>query len=342
MRIKGITYDTGFINSGVSTKEKFESHIVKREMQIIKNDLHCNAVRITGGDADRLEMAGQLAAAEGLEVWYCPFTCGLTREELTNFVVECAERAEGIRKKGAEVVFLTGSEISLFNIGFFEGETLSERLDFMKNPVKIREQIPQVRSRIKEFLSKTVQLVRENFKGQISYASIPLEAVDWNLFDLIATDAGHRSADIAPYFQQGIRNLVSQGKPVAITEFGCCTYQGAADKGARADWIIEWVDERAHNLNGIYTRDENEQASYILELLEIFDTEKVDAVFVNTFARYDLPHQGNPIEDLDLASQGIVKVYKDGLGETYPDMPWEPKNAFKALAAYYNRGKNDL
>jgi hypothetical protein len=335
MRIRGITYDTGFINSGVSTKEKFEPNIVKREMQIIKNDLHCNAVRITGGDADRLEIAAQLAAAEGLEVWYCPFTCGLTIDELINFIVDCAQRAESIRSKGSEVVFLTGSEVSLFNKGFFEGETLSERLELIKELTKLREQIPQVRSRMKEFLAKTVQLVREKFKGKISYASIPLEAVDWNLFDFIATDAGHRSADVAPYFQQGIRALVGQGKPVAITEFGCCTYKGAADQGARADWIIEWVDGRAHHLNGIYTRDENEQAAYILELLEIFDAEKVDAAFVNTFARYDLPHSENPLEDLDLASGGIVKIYKDGLGETYPDMPWEPKISFRHLAAYY-------
>jgi hypothetical protein len=335
MRIKGITYDTGFIHAGVSTKEKFEPTIVKREMHIIKNDLHCNAVRITGGDTDRLEIAAQLAAAEGLEVWYSPFTCGLTIDELTSFLVDCAERAEGIRCKGSEVVFLTGSEISLFNKGFFQGETLSDRLDLIKEPAKLREQIPQVQNRMKEFLVKTAQLVREKFNGKISYASIPLEAVDWNLFDFIATDGGHRSADIAAYFQQGIRALVNQGKPVAITEFGCSTYRGAADKGARGDWIIEWVDGRANHLNGIYIRDENEQASYILELLEIFDTEKVDSAFVNTFARYDLPHQEDPLKDLDLASGGIVKVYKDRLGETYPDMPWEPKAAFKVLAEYY-------
>jgi hypothetical protein len=336
MRIKGITYDTGFINSGISTRDNFESNIVKREMHIIKNDLHCNAVRITGGDADRLEVAARLAVAEGLEVWYCPFTCNLTTDELLNFLVDSAERAERIRSKGSEVIFITGSEISLFNKSFFQGETLSERLDLIKEPAKLREQIPTVRNRMKEFLAKAVQLVREKFNGKISYASIPLEAVDWNLFNFIATDAGHRSADIAPYFQQGIRALVSQGKPVAITEFGCSTYRGAADKGARADWVIEWVDGRANHLNGIYIRDENEQAAYILELLEIFDAEKVDAAFVNTFARYDLPHREDPIKDLDLASGGIVKVYKDSPGKTYPDMPWEPKAAFRVLAEYYN------
>jgi hypothetical protein len=130
--------------------------------------------------------------------------------------------------------------------------------------------------------------------------------------------------------------MVSLGKPVAITEFGCCTYRGAADKGARADWIIEWDDDgRASRLNDTYVRDENEQAAYILELLEIFESEKVDAVFVNTFARYDLPHREDPIKDLDLASGGVVKVYENKRGKTYPDMSWEPKKAFKALAEYF-------
>ena len=120
MRIKGIVYDTGFINAGVTTKENFDPTIIKREMHIIKNDLHCNAVRITGGDADRLETVAALAASEGLEVWYCPFTCGLTIDELSSFLIDASERAERIRILGAEVVFIAGSEISLINKGFFK------------------------------------------------------------------------------------------------------------------------------------------------------------------------------------------------------------------------------
>src|SRR6478672_1365877 len=117
MRIKGIVYDTGFINAGVTTKDTFDINLIKREMHIIKNDLHCNAVRITGGDADRLETVAALAASEGLEVWYCPFTCGLTISELSSFLIDAAGRAERIRSTGADVVFITGSETSLFNRG---------------------------------------------------------------------------------------------------------------------------------------------------------------------------------------------------------------------------------
>jgi hypothetical protein len=340
MRIKGIVYDTGFINNDITTKEKFNADVIKREMHIIKNDLHCNAVRITGGDAFRLEIVASLAASEGLEVWYCPFTCGLTIDELNSFLIDAAERAERIRNSGADVVFIAGSEISLINKGFFKEETLAERLLLITNPLKFREQLPQVQEKIKVFLIEVVQQVRQKFKGKISYASLPFEGVDWSLFDFIATDAGHRSAAIAPYFQKGIRTLVSQGKPVAITEFGCCTYRGAADTGARADWIIVWDNNgHASHLNDTYIRDENEQANYLLELLEIFDAEKVDAVFVNTFVRYDLPHREEPVKDLDIASGGVVKVYENRQGKTYPDMFWEPKTAFYALGEYYNKNE---
>jgi hypothetical protein len=44
-------------------------------------------------------------------------------------------------------------------------------------------------------------------------------------------------------------------------------------------------------LTGDFTRDEEEQARYICESLEIFEAERVDAAFVYTFARYDLPHR---------------------------------------------------
>jgi len=43
------------------------------------------------------------------------------------------------------------------------------------------------------------------------------------------------------------------------------------------------------------------------------------------------------VDDLDLASYGIVKVFDDRHGDTYPGTPWEPKAAFTALAEYYRR-----
>jgi hypothetical protein len=81
--------------------------------------------------------------------------------------------------------------------------------------------------------------------------------------------------------------------------------------------IIVWgADGRADRLNGEYVRDEAEQATYLRELLEVFEAEGVDAVFVYTFARYDLPHREDPRTDLDLASRGVVKVLDGQSGRT--------------------------
>jgi hypothetical protein len=124
-------------------------------------------------------------------------------------------------------------------------------------------------------------------------------------------------------------------KPVALTEFGCTTHRGAADLGGRGAMIVEWDGAKPLRLLGDYVRDENEQATYLRELLDIFNAESVDTAFVCTFASYNLPHRGNPREDFDLASYGVVKVLEGRRGHTYPDMPWESKAAYTALADYY-------
>ena len=36
-----------------------------------------------------------------------------------------------------------------------------------------------------------------------------------------------------------------------------------------------------------------------------------------------------------MASAGVVKVLEGRRGRTYPDMAWEPKAAFTALADHY-------
>jgi hypothetical protein len=342
MRIQGITYDTGFASAGTTTHEPFVPEIVRREMQIIQTDLHCNAVRITGAHPDRLEIAAKFAAEAGLEVWFCPFSSGLAREQLFDLLVDCAQRAERLRLQGAEVVFLTGSEISLFTSGFIPGESHTERLALLTSPEELRKAIGGIRARINEFLGHAVEASRMRFRGKLSYASIPFEGIDWSRFDIIATDAGYRTAAFAARFRDDIRAFVAlgkmQGKPVAVTEFGCGTFRGAGDLAIRDDSNIEWgPGARPVGLKGEPVRDEEEQARYLRELLDVFAAEGVDNVFVYTFARYDLPVRCATREDFDVVSAGVVKVLEGGCGKRYPEMPWEPKAAFYALAERYQR-----
>ena len=81
-------------------------------------------------------------------------------------------------------------------------------------------------------------------------------------------------------------------------------------------------------------RDEHEQSRYATELLDVFDELGVDSAFWFTFAGYRLPHRNDPRHDLDLASYGVVKMLDaPATGTPYPDMPWEPKTVFDALAS---------
>jgi hypothetical protein len=41
MRAKGIAYDTGFIYKGSVSRERFDPGVVRRELAIIRDDLHC-------------------------------------------------------------------------------------------------------------------------------------------------------------------------------------------------------------------------------------------------------------------------------------------------------------
>ncbi|MVZ99158.1 hypothetical protein F8568_001900 [Actinomadura sp. LD22] len=336
MRAYGITYDTGFASAGTTTHEPFDPDLVRREMRVIRDELHCDAVRVTGGVQDRLETAARHAADAGLEVWYSPFTNGLTQDELMAFLLDGAGRAERIRRSGASVVYLTGSEIALFTDGFLPGGDLASRVALMTEaPARFRAALPDLHARVNDFLGRAVAAVRERFSGPVGYASLPFEGVDWTPFDIIATDAGYRDAATAPTFGACLAGQTSQGKPFAVTEFGCTTHRGSADLGGHGESVLEYDDRaRPVRMTRPLVRDEQEQADYIRDLLDVYDRAGVDAAFVNTFARRDLPTSSDPESDFDKASYGIVKILEPGAARPRPDVPWTPKTAFHTLATH--------
>jgi hypothetical protein len=335
-----MTYDTGFIRQGEISRPHFDPPVVRRELAIIRDDLHCNAVQIIGGDPERLELAAGYAAELGLEVWFSPYPLELTTDEILCLFTDCAERAERLRMRGADVVFVTGVELSIMNRGFVPGDTLDDRLRLLLSQAgQQRERLREVSARVNDFLGDAAAMVRERFLGRITYAAIPFERVDWTLFDIMSVEL-IRNAEVAAQFRAGVRTLVGAGMPVAITGFGAATYRGAGDRGGRAMEILTYDEAGAPaRLSGEYARDEAGQATYLRELLEIFDAEGVDSAFVFLFALDNLPHRpgGDPRDDLDLASPGIVKPLEGRHGDSYPDMTWEPKAAFTAVAECYRR-----
>ncbi|WP_433192784.1 hypothetical protein ACQP1G_29330 [Nocardia sp. CA-107356] len=338
MRAIGVCYDTGFVNRGNSTHEPFDPDAVLRDMRAIHDDLHCDAVRITGGYVERLKQAAALAADVGLEVWICPFVNDVTQDELLELVADIAEFAERLRIQGANVVLAVGSELSLFVDGFFPGDDFEQRAAALPTPAG-QAAMAEVPARFNEFLGRAAEIARARFRGRLTYCCLPFERVNWELFDILATDAGYRSAALADRYPNLMRTYVTEGaklgKPVSVTEFGCVTYRGAADKADRGADILHWDADTATplRLDGAYERDEKAQAAHLLEMLDILDEAGIDTAFWYCFSRPDLIHRDDPTLDLDLASGGLVKVFEsvDGAVKT-----WEPKLAFTALA---NRGR---
>jgi hypothetical protein len=334
MELRGINYDTGFGGAvGDRSRVGFDPAVVRRELEIIATDLHCDAVRISGDDPDRIASAANAAIDAGLRVWFAPFPMDLTPPRLLPYFAGCAKRAEEIRARDPETVLVLGCEMSLFCTGFVPGAYLMERFRNAVDPAAWAAFSPEWD--FAEVLRGAVDVARQHFGGKITYAAGEWEEIDWSAFDFAAVDL-YRSADNRADFARHVRNHVGHGKPLVITEFGCCTYEGAADAGGTG-WTIVDLEARPRLLNGDYVRDEAGQAAYFTELMDVFEAEGVHGAFWFTFAGYESPSDPRPRHDLDLASYGAAKVLKGRTGTAYPGLSWEPKEVFHAIAARFGR-----
>ncbi len=341
MRRKGVCYDVGRVMLGRDWRPDFDPTVVHRELQIIKDDLHCNAVRVQGLDLDRLSTTAEDALAQGLEVWFSPEMWDRDQGETLAHVVEGARRAEGLRARWPDrVVFSVGSEVTLFTQGFLPGNNVLERLGHpsLRDTLRAGKHNPPLNA----FLARASASVRKVFHGPVTYASVGLETVDWTPFDFVGVDL-YREKRTREMYPQLIRRYLEFGKPVANMEFGCCTFKGAEDLGGRGWDIVDW-DKRPPRLKGDYVYDQSTQAREVAEMLRINDATGVDATFVFTFVEPGAGLEDDMEQqllkavafDLDIVRYSLVKTFLDGRhGSTYPDMPWEPKESFRAVSEYY-------
>jgi hypothetical protein len=345
MRNYGITYDTGITADGDCTRKHYDDAVARRELQVIATDLHATAVRVTGGDLQRLASAGQHALAAGLELWFSPVPVNLQPGALPGYFARCAAEAERLRQAHeGRVVLVTGCEISLWCAGFLPGgDTAAGRIATVTDPglqskPDVTAALGSGLERARRTLRDVASAAREQFAGPLTYAAGPWETVDWDLFDLVSVDA-YRDADNAAGYRDALRAYRRFGKPVAVTEFGCCTYRGAADRGGTGFMIVDEKTGPA-SIPGTYQRDEQEQVRYLHDVLAIYEAEDIDSAFWHTFAGFEYTrHLTDPHRDFDLASYGVVAVLDHARGTTYPDMAWEPKQVFGALAAAYARAR---
>jgi hypothetical protein len=387
MNRKGVCYDVGRVLMGGNWRPKFDPKEVHRELAILKGDLHCNAVRIQGLDIDRLVAASEAAMSQGLEVWFSPEMWDRSQGETLEYVAKAAEKAESLRQKWpGKLVFSVGSELTLFSQGMVEGESVFDRMSrpsFWGDMKAGKHNGP-----LNAYLANLNEATRNVFHGPVTYFSVPLETVNWRLFDFVGVDH-YRDARFKDAYGQMVSKYNSYGKPVVIGEFGCCTFKGAdllggngfmitfgmmeGLLGAKAQ-IPKMFMDLAHvppRIDGHYIRDEGLQASELVDQLGVLDKAGVEGAFVFNFITPNSPYRVDPMFDTDMASFSLVKSYAEAetaseftrqmviqaktllgvdldphilngfsgpMGEhgvTYPDLPWEPKASFRAVARYY-------
>ena len=331
MNRRGVCYDVGRVMMNKNFRPEFDPDTIKRELEIIKDDLHCNVVKICGKDVKKLMKASEFALKIGLEVWVSPELWDKNPDDTMEYIVEAAVETEKLRLKyEGKVVFVMGTELSLFMNGILEGANFLERLQSPEFVELIRKGSHNYI--LNKFLGKGIDLVRNVFKGPVTYASAPFEAVDWNMFDFVCVDL-YRDAKIKEMYSEILESYTKHGKPVVIGEFGCCTYEGAEDSGG---WGWNILDElNSEELNGCYVRNESVQAFELTEQLYILENLGVDGGFVYTFIQPTFKHSKDPAHDLDMASYSLVKTLSNGHGKTYNDMIWEPKESFYSVSEFY-------
>ncbi|MFC7624322.1 hypothetical protein [Microlunatus sp. GCM10028923] len=330
--VRGIGYDAGVLYEGtMPSRPGWRVEDMRRDLRVIAGELGCNAVMIMASDLDRLVETGRAAREVGLSVWLQPRLFDADPVDVLAFLGEAAQRAEELRRSHGEVGLNVGCELSLSMNGLVPGRSFVRRGTLLPWLFWLK---PVLDLRLNRFLRRAAALARERFGGPLSYGSGDWESVDWAPFDFIGLDyyldAGNRWR-----FESDVTRHTRSGKPVLITEFGCCGYTGAAARGAGGFLVINTRTDPP-TVPADLVRDEQEQADYLNESLDLFARAGVHGTFVFGFSEPSLPCSDDPVHDLDRASFGIVRVLPRD-DEKEPES-WLPKLAFGALARRYREG----
>ncbi|MFA9455182.1 type II CAAX prenyl endopeptidase Rce1 family protein [Halalkalibacter sp. AB-rgal2] len=331
---RGIIYDVGSSYApGQSSKEIWKSEAVKDDLQIIRESLHCNAITIMGDNLERLEEATHYALEHDLFVWLHPTSFGSNPQEMLLQLKNGAILAEKIREKHPDKIGLkVGLELSVFTSGSIPGKDFGQRAQNLKGFGLL---LPLFNRRLNALLKQAVAVTRDHYRGGIIYGAGSWEEVNWDLFDFIGVNY-YLDSSTATNYVEGLRRYQQFNKPIIITEFGCCAYKGAELRGGEGGWIQDWSNLSERKLDGEYMRDEQVQANYIGQLIEVFETENVYGAFINQFIEEDHPYSDEALYDLDMASLGIVKACP----QTTNERGWIAKKAFYEIANRYSQYKS--
>jgi hypothetical protein len=333
---RGTVYEVG---EGEIPATAWSPGRMRADLRAIRHDLHANSVKITGSGVERLTSTAAEAAERGLRVWLEPTLGDVPEKDILDHLAQTGRFAERLRRQGADVHLSVGCEFWLFVPGIVPGADVLERID---NLVKGNFDPERMLRLLRRFTARAAAVGRSVFKGRLTYAAAEDEALewtDWDLFDLVGLDYyGYRTSH-ADYVRD-VRRFVRPGKPLAVMEFGCCTFDGAPELGGMG-WDVVDYTKTPPEIKGGLVRSERTQAAYVSDVLAAFEALNLYAAHAFTFVTADAPHRpDSPLHDLDMASYALVKPLRDRPEDPETGWHWEPKQAFHALARAYGRASS--
>lgn len=326
---RGVVYTVG---AGKTPGTAWSTARMAADLRAIAQDLHADAIEVTGDGVERLAATASEAAERGLHVWLQPTLAGQSPDAVLDHLAEAGRHAEQLRRQGARIDLSVGCELWLFVPGIVPGAEPRERIENVKNGTVDWNTMS---ARLQDFTARAASVGRSVFGGRLSYAAAQseIDGVDWSLFDIVGVDYYSHLPTRADYVRE-LQSYRRPGKPLAICEFGTCAYVGAPDSDGMA-WDI--IDDRKTppEIVGNLVRSEQTQATYLLDLLGAFESMDLYAAMAFEFVTPDQPYLSDPRHDLDLASHSLVKTIKDHPADPASPWHWEPKQAFHALATAY-------
>ena len=234
LNVRGISYLVG--EAGTDD--------VRRDLEVIARDLHCNTVMLIG-DGKQLVDAARTALETGLGVYIRPSVPEMPEPKMLEHLDAVAEAAEELRREHPDqVTLLVGSEFSHTVPGIVPGPRSFLRLKLIVRFHRVLRR--RIDRRLHRLLTTAVTTARRRFDGPVTYSAAGWEEVDWSLFDVVGVSL-YRSGRNHTTYADRLRALVrGHDKPVVVTEFGCGAFTGADQRGAGSFWIVNWFATPPH------------------------------------------------------------------------------------------------
>ncbi|MET8687428.1 abortive phage infection protein [Streptomyces sp. NPDC004732] len=330
---RGVCYEVG---DGEGPATAWSAGRMRRDLRRIRHELHANSVSVYGTGVERLAATASEAAGRGLHVWLQPRLADVPERDILDHLAETGRHAERMRRQGARVYLSVGCEFVLFVPGIVPGANAVERVE---NILKGNYDPQQMVRKLRRFIGLAAKTGRAVFRGPLTYGAAHDDEVDWSLFDVVSVNyyGYHGSAD---GYVKDLNPHTRWGKPVAITECGSCTYEGAPQDGGMG-WhdAVDYTKEPPE-INGGLKRSEGTQAGYLSDVFDVFESMNLHAALVYQFVSPELPHRpDSPRHDLDIASYSLVKTLRKHPEDPESPWHWEPKESFRALARRFERAE---